>query len=159
MGWDPKTYLAFGAERTRPAADLLARVPLGRPRRVADHGCGPGNSTTLLRARWPAAEIDAIDFAPEMLADERKSGVDPRSLQAGIAEWTQYEPYDVIDSNAALQWLGDRAGLLPRLVSLIRPGRVLAVQVPCNFAEHCHVLLRRAVSDPRWSGALKEVHD
>ena len=73
MGWDPKTYLAYGAERTRPAADLLARVPLERPRRVADLGCGPANSTALLRARWPDAEIDAIDFAPEMLADARKS--------------------------------------------------------------------------------------
>ena len=75
------------------------------PHRVADLGCGPGNSTALLRARWPEAEIDAIDFAPEMLADARKSGVDARFIQADIAEWTPDAPYDVIYSNAALQWL------------------------------------------------------
>ena len=159
MGWDPKTYLAFGVERTRPAYDLLARVPLEQPRRVADLGCGPGNSTALLRARWPDAEIDAIDFAPEMLADARKSGVDARFIQADIAQWTPDAPYDVIYSNAALQWLGNHESLLPRLVSLVRPGGVLAVQVPRNFDEHCHVLIRRAVSDPRWSGALKDVRD
>jgi trans-aconitate 2-methyltransferase len=159
MGWDPKTYLAFGAERTRPAADLLARVPMPEPRRVADLGCGPGNSTALLRARWPKAEIDAIDFAPEMLADARKSGVDARFIEADIATWAPDETYDVIYSNAALQWLADHETLLPRLLSFVRPGGVLAVQVPRNFEEHCHVLLRQAVADPRWRHELKDVRD
>lgn len=159
MGWDPKTYLAFGAERTRPAADLLARVPVAEPGRVADLGCGPGNSTALLRARWPEAEIDAIDFAPEMLADARKSGVDARFIEADIASWTPDHSYDVIYSNAALQWLADHEVLLPRLLSFVRPGGVLAVQVPRNFEEHCHVLLRQAVSDLRWRDALKDVRD
>jgi trans-aconitate 2-methyltransferase len=159
MGWDPKTYLAFGAERTRPAADLLARVPVDKPRRVADLGCGPGNSTALLRARWPEAEIDAIDFAPEMLADARKSGVDARFIEADIARWTPDNSYDVIYSNAALQWLGDHETLLSRLLSFVRPGGVLAVQVPRNFEEHCHVLLRQAVSDSRWREELKDVRD
>jgi trans-aconitate 2-methyltransferase len=159
MGWDPKTYLAFGAERTRPAADLLARVPVDKPRRVADLGCGPGNSTALLRARWPEAEIDAVDFAPEMLADARKSGVDARFIEADIARWTPDETYDVIYSNAALQWLGDHETLLPRLLSFVKPGGALAVQVPRNFEEHCHVLLRRAVADPRWRDQLKDVRD
>lgn len=159
MGWDPKTYLAFGAERTRPAADLLARIPLERPHRVADLGCGPGNSTALLRARWPDAEIDAIDFAPEMLADARKGGIDARFIQADIAAWTPEDGYDVIYSNAALQWLPDHERLLPRLLSFVRPGGMFAVQVPRNFEEHCHVLLRQAVSDPRWSAELKEVRD
>ena len=159
MGWDPKTYLAYGAERTRPAADLLARVPLQQPRRVADLGCGPGNSTALLRARWPEAEIDGIDYAPEMLAEARKSGVDARFIRADIAAWTPQESYDVIYSNAALQWLTDHERLLPRLLSFVRPGGCLAVQVPHNFKEHCHVLIRQAVADPRWRDELKDVRD
>jgi trans-aconitate 2-methyltransferase len=159
MGWDPKTYLAFGAERTRPAADLLARVPASEPRRVADLGCGPGNSTALLRARWPEAEIDAIDFAPEMLADARMSGIDARFIEADISKWTPDEKYDVIYSNAALQWLADHETLMPRLLSFVRPGGVLAVQVPRNFEEHCHLLLRQAVRDPRWRDELKDVRD
>ena len=159
MGWDPKTYLAFGAERTRPAADLLARVPHEQPRRVADLGCGPGNSTALIRTRWPKAQIDAVDFAPEMLADARAGGVDAQFIQADIATWTPDERYDVIYSNAALQWLGNHEGLLPRLVSFLAPGGALAVQVPRNFEEHCHVLLRRAVADPRWREQMKDVRD
>ena len=159
MAWDPKTYLAFGAERTRPAADLLARVPLASPRRVADLGCGPGNSTALLRARWPDAEIDGIDVSPEMLRDARKAGVDARFIEADLASWTPDAPYDVIYSNAALQWLGEHETLLPRLRSYLAPGGVLAVQVPRNFEERCHVLIREAVADPRWADKLKDVRD
>lgn len=159
MAWDPKTYLAFGAERTRPAADLLARVPLVSPRRVADLGCGPGNSTQLLRARFPDAEIDGIDVSPEMLRDARKEGIDARFIEADIASWTPDAPYDVIYSNAALQWLGDHETLLPRLLSYLAPGGVLAVQVPRNFDERCHVLIREAVADPRWADKMKDVRD
>ena len=55
MTWDPDIYLKFGSERTRPALELLARVPIATPERVIDLGCGPGNSTALLAARWPDA--------------------------------------------------------------------------------------------------------
>jgi trans-aconitate 2-methyltransferase len=159
MAWDPKTYLAFGAERTRPAADLLARVPLQAPGRIADLGCGPGNSTALLRARWPDAEIDAIDCSPEMLKDARESGVSARFLEADIARWTPQAPYDLLFSNAALQWVPGHETLLPRLFSFVRPGGALAVQVPRNFDEFCHRLIREAVADSRWSDGLKEVRD
>jgi len=159
MAWDPATYLAFGAERTRPAADLLARIPLASPKRVVDLGCGPGNSTALLRARWPEAAIDAIDFSSEMLKDARKSGADARFIEADIAEWTPDAPYDVVYSNAALQWVGDHETLVPRLLSFVAPGGVLAIQVPRNFDEPCHQLIREAVGDPRWAKKLADVRD
>ena len=142
-----------------PASDLLAHVPLDAPKRVADLGCGPGNSTALLRARWPNAEIDGIDLSAEMLRDARASGVDARFLQADLANWTPEEPYDVIYSNAALQWLGDHETLLPRLFSYVAPGGALAVQVPRNFDELCHRLIREAVGDPRWAAQLRDVRD
>jgi trans-aconitate 2-methyltransferase len=159
MAWDPKTYLAFGAERTRAASDLLARVPLDAPKRVADLGCGPGNSTALLRARWPDAEIDAIDQSPEMLRDARASGVEARFIAADIAQWNPDGLYDVIYSNAALQWLGDHERLIPRLFSFVAPGGVLAIQVPRNYDEVCQVLVREAVADPRWADRLRDVRD
>ena len=159
MAWDPKIYLAFEAERTRPASELLARIALGAPRRVADLGCGPGNSTALLRARWPNAEIDGIDLSPEMLSDARASGIDARFIAADIAQWEPDAPYDVVYSNAALQWLGDHEKLFPRLFSFVAPGGVLAIQVPRNYDEVCQVLVREAVNDPRWADRLKGVRD
>lgn len=159
MAWDPKTYLSFGAERTRPAAELLARVPLQTAARVADLGCGPGNSTALLRARWPEAEIDGIDSSVEMLSEARASGLDAHLIQADIAQWTPQAPYDVIYSNAALQWLGNHDTLFPRLLRFLRPGGVLAVQVPRNSDERCDRIIQQAIGDPRWAAKLEGVRD
>lgn len=159
MAWDPKTYLAFGSERTRAASDLLARIALAAPRRVADLGCGPGNSTALLRTRWPDAQIDGIDLSPEMLGEARANGIDANFIAANIAQWRPDGLYDVIYSNAALQWLGDHEVLFPRLFSFVAPGGVLAIQVPRNYDEVCQVLVREVVADPRWAEQLKEARD
>jgi trans-aconitate 2-methyltransferase len=59
--WDPGTYLRFGTERARPFFDLVSRVQAETPGFVADLGCGPGNLTASLAARWPAARVLGVD--------------------------------------------------------------------------------------------------
>jgi trans-aconitate 2-methyltransferase len=159
MAWDPKIYMGFGNERTRPAAELLARVPVERPRSVADLGCGPGNSTALLAARWPDADLEGIDSSPEMLEGARKSGVPARWTLADVAQWTPDAPRDMVYSNATLQWLPDHAALLPRLMSHVAAGGVFAFQVPRNFTEPCHVLIREVAQGGPWAAKLKNVRD
>jgi trans-aconitate 2-methyltransferase len=66
-GWQPTSYLRFARERTQPSVDLVSRVDLRDPERILDIGCGPGNSTAVLRSRWPGAEITGIDNSPEMI--------------------------------------------------------------------------------------------
>ena len=63
--WDPAAYLRFDDERSRPFADLLARVGADRPRAVVDLGCGPGTLTAALAARWPDATVEGVDSSPE----------------------------------------------------------------------------------------------
>lgn len=159
MTWDPNTYLAFDEERTRPARELLARIALEHPARVADLGCGPGNSTALLAARWPNAELEGIDSSTEMLAEARKSSYPAHWIEADIATWNPESPYDVIFSNAALQWVGDHVRLLPQIAERLNTGGIFAFQVPRNFDEPCHTLIHEVAQDPRWRDKLENVRD
>jgi trans-aconitate 2-methyltransferase len=159
MNWNPQTYLQFGGPRTRPAADLLARIPAEAPGRVIDLGCGPGNSTALLAARWPQAELEGLDSSHAMLAEAAASGVPARWVLADLAQWTAATPYDVIYSNATFQWLDDQQVLLPRLMGFVAPGGVFAFQVPVNFHAPSHALMRDVAADLRWSARLAGVRD
>lgn len=157
MSWDPKTYLAFASERTRPAAELLSRISCTEPRLVADLGCGPGNSTALLATRWPNAELEGVEPSVAMLAEAKRSGVRARWTNADVATWTPEAPCDVIFSNATFQWLGDHDTLLPHLLALVADGGTFAFQVPRNFDEPSHVLMREVASEESWRSKLSAV--
>ena len=159
QGWDAGQYLRFADERTRPALDLLARLDLAPPRRAIDLGCGPGNSTALLRERWPDAEIAGLDSSPDMLAAARRDypGID--FIAGDIAEWAPAEPCDLVFSNAALQWVGDHARLLPRLLAAVAPGGALAVQMPRNHDFETHALMRRVAAEGPWRDRLAGARD
>ncbi|HEV2562460.1 MAG TPA: trans-aconitate 2-methyltransferase [Rhizomicrobium sp.] len=159
MAWDPKIYMSFGAERTRAAAELLARIALDAPSRVADLGCGPGNSTALLAARWPQARVEGVDNSPEMLAEARASGIPAQWREGDVSGWTPDAPQDVIYSNATLHWLPDHAHLLPRLMSHLAPGGWFALQVPRNFSEPCHTLIHDVANAGPWAAKLQNVRD
>jgi trans-aconitate 2-methyltransferase len=159
MTWDPKTYLAFEAERTRPAGELLARVANENPRWVIDLGCGPGNSTALLAARWPEAELEGLDNSAEMLAQAAASGVRAQWIEASVSDWSSGASYDVIFANAAFQWVEDHEVLLPRLMSFLSPKGTLAFQVPRNFEEPCHTILRELADQPRYKAKVARVRN
>jgi trans-aconitate 2-methyltransferase len=159
MVWNPQTYLAFADERTRPAAELLARVPDVAPARVIDLGCGPGNSTALLRSRWPDAKIEGLDSSPDMLAQAAKAGVAADWIEGDVATWSASAPYDVIFSNATFQWLGDHQALLPRLMGFVETGGSFAFQVPHNMDAPSHALMRETAASGPWSRKLANVRE
>jgi trans-aconitate 2-methyltransferase len=154
MAWDPDVYLKFASERTRPAIELLARVPPDTPRRVIDLGCGPGNSTALLAARWPHAQIEGLESSSEMLAKARASGVRATWVECDVESWSSAESYDLVFSNAALHWVSDHATLLPRLMDRVAGGGALAFQVPANFDAPSHVLMREVANEGPWAERL-----
>ena len=122
MSWDPDVYMKFANERTRPAMELLARVPLTAPKRVIDLGCGPGNSTALLATQWPNAEIEGLESSPEMLAKARDSCVRATWTLGEVEGWSPAAPHDVVFSNAALQWMTRPADVVAGVRRALRPG-------------------------------------
>jgi trans-aconitate 2-methyltransferase len=150
MSWSPEDYLRFADERTRPAAELLARVPVGRPRRVLDVGCGPGNSTALLAARYPEAEIVGLDSSPEMIAAARKSLPEAEFVLADIAAYEPRAAFDLVFANAVLHWVPDHAAVAVRLLAACPAGGALAFQVPDNLNEPAHMLMAAVSRGGRW---------
>ena len=150
--WNASQYLQFADERTRPCRDLAARVGVESPRSVIDLGCGPGNSTAVLRDRWPAAQIIGLDSSPEMIEAARKSEPAGRWELADIDQWASAGPeqFDVVFSNAAMQWVADHRAIFPKLAGRVKPGGALAVQMPGNLDEAAHTLMRELAASPAW---------
>lgn len=157
--WDAGQYLRFADERTRPAADLVGRIDLDAPRHIVDLGCGPGNSTAVLRARWPEADITGIDTSAEMLDQARRSEPSIHFAVGDIAAWRPDAPGDLVFSNAALQWVGDHERLIPRLFDGVAPGGQLAVQMPRNHDFATHRLMRQVAAEGPWRDRLAGARD
>lgn len=141
--WDVAAYAHFRDLRLRPALDLLGSVPALGSGDVIDLGCGNGAAAQALGARFGDRRIIGVDASAAMLA---QAGGYAATVRADIADWTPDTPPALIFSNAVLHWLGDHAGLLPRLASLLAPGGVLAVQMPRQFDAPSHRLLRETAS-------------
>lgn len=154
MRWSPGQYLRFADARLRPALDLLARLGDSEPRRIVDLGCGAGNVTRLLAERWPAAAVIGVDSDVGMLARAASTPSAVGWQQADIASWRADTSPDLLFSNAALHWLPDHGRLLPELVGQLSPDGVLAVQVPANFGEPAHRILRQLAAEAGWRDAL-----
>jgi trans-aconitate 2-methyltransferase len=154
--WNPEQYARFAAERAQPFRDLVARLPEGAVRFAADLGCGTGELTRTLRARWKEARIWGVDHSAEMLARAEAGPADPKLefVRADLCAWQPPHPLDRVVSNAALQWVPDHGAVLARLASLLAPGGWLGVQVPNNYDEPAYRAITELAGSSRWAGRL-----
>lgn len=151
--WNAKAYRRFETERSRPAADLLARVPAGARHSIVDLGCGPGNSTELLAERYPEGEIVGLDSSPDMLASARARLPRLAFAEGDIAHW-RGGPADLVFANAVLHWVPDHIAVMARLARQLAPSGCLAAQMPDNENEPTHALMREIAAEPRFRDAL-----
>jgi trans-aconitate 2-methyltransferase len=149
--WSANQYLKFEDERTRPPRDLIAQIPLERAERVVDLGCGPGNSTELLVARYPDAEVTGLDSSPNMLAQARERLPKCAFIQADLITWTPPARTDLLFANASFQWLPDHQAVLRRMLQALPEGGVLAVQMPDNLNEPALALMDKVAGQGPWA--------
>lgn len=151
MKWDPQQYLAYADERGRPFADLVCRIGAEQPGAVVDLGCGPGNLTATLAARWPTARVVGIDSSEAMVA-RAPAGERLEFVVGDLRDWAAgEEAVDVLVSNAALQWVPGHLALLPQLASRVATGGWFAFQVPGNFGQPSHTIRAELAAQPPYA--------
>lgn len=154
--WNANQYQKFSSERDRPFFDLLTRVQKPDAKNVADLGCGTGSLTAKLLEKFPIAHVVGVDSSAQML--EKSATLNHENLEfvlADLSTWQPEKPLSVIVSNAALQWLKDHETLIPNLANLLEADGILAVQMPINFEQPSHTILRDLTSRKTWKPHLK----
>jgi trans-aconitate 2-methyltransferase len=152
--WNAGQYLKFEDDRTRPARDLLAQVPLSQVKTAIDLGCGPGNSTELLVNRYPEARVIGIDSSNDMLRQARARLPQCTFIEADLETWTPAEPAELLFANAVFQWVPDHPTVMLRSIERLPEGGVLAVQMPDNTREPSHILMRE-LTGPEFAEAAR----
>ncbi len=156
--WKPELYARFRAERSRPFFDLLAMAVPRPGMRVLDLGCGTGELTAEAHKRLGARTTLGIDSSPAML--EKAAPLAGGGLSFAQGDIARFEDpagkgFDLVLSNAALHWVPDHPGLLPRLVRLLAPGGQLVVQVPANQTHVSHRTANEVAREEPFATALR----
>jgi trans-aconitate 2-methyltransferase len=157
VAFEPDQYLRFAAERRAPFDDLLALVRPVPGGRVVDLGCGSGELTRALHDKVGAASTLGLDAAPAMLAKAKAHAGGGLAFEEGdIADFLAKNPapFDVVFSNAALQWLPDIGAAIASAAALVAPNGQLAIQVPQNFEHASHQTASFVAREPRFAKAL-----
>lgn len=140
MNWDPQQYNKFKLERARPFFDLLNMIERSKPITSAvDLGCGTGELTAHLASELKTESVLGLDNSEAMLTESSKytrRGL-TFSLQS-IADFAPKDPFDLVFTNAALQWLPDHESLFPKVLGWVKSGGQVACQMPFNFGHPSH---------------------
>lgn len=146
--WSSSQYLLFENQRNQPAIDLIKRISGTSPEVIADLGCGPGNSTNLLRQAFPQAKVVGFDNSSDMIRKAREQYPELEFIPKDLRELTGQ--YDLLFSNACLQWVPEHKTLIPKLLSHLNPGGVFAAQFPMNNAEPLYQIINAVADEARW---------
>lgn len=154
--WSPEKYLKFKKQRTQPAIDLANRVRDRNSETIVDIGCGPGNSTAVLKAVFPNANILGIDSSDSMIQKAKQEHSDIEFAVCSAENLCG--SYDLLFSNACLQWIPDHKELIPMLMDKLNDRGTLAVQMPMNLDEPLFRIISQVSAAPKWSSVFKDVY-
>lgn len=154
MPWNPDLYQKFQSERSAPFFDLLGLVNVRADLKVVDLGCGSGELTRQLAEALPNSHVTGLDSSPQMLDKAASNATSNLVFQLGDQS-TLTGDWDLIFSNAALQWSENHEELIPRLFERLRPGGQIAVQVPSNHNHISHQIYRETAEEEVFKSVLQ----
>jgi len=159
MPWNPEVYNQFKNIRYKPFFDLMDLISSESLDKAVDIGCGTGEQTKILSEKFENADFLGIDPSPQML--EKSKGFERNNLtikQATVEEFiasNSNQKWDLIFSNAALQWSDNHETLFPQLISLLSDNGQFAVQMPMQNDNLLNKLLLELVREKPYSDYLQ----
>lgn len=157
--WNPDLYLKFDKERIQPSIDLVSRIKIDNPSRIIDIGCGPGNSTQVLFQAWPDAMIIGVDNSPAMIEKAKKDYPNQNWVILDAGKDEIQGTFDIIFSNATIQWIPNHADLLKKLHAILDEKGLIAIQIPLFWDMPIGKAIIKTAGDNRWVSATKGVKE
>jgi trans-aconitate 2-methyltransferase len=155
--WNPDQYLKYRNERTQPSIDLISRIKFSNPEKIIDIGCGPGNSTQMLVQRWPNSKVTGIDNSPAMIQKAKNDFPLQEWKIIDASNINTDEKYDIVFSNATIQWIPDHERLLQKFKMLLAANGVVAVQIPLFWDMPLGKSILVISQNERWGNLISEV--
>ncbi len=155
--WNPEQYERFKNERSQPFFDLMDLLdPAVKIESAIDLGCGTGELTRLLHERFRISRTTGMDSSVNMIEKAQKQLSAGLRFEIGdIEKFQAPTAYDLIFSNAALQWCGHHPELFSRLKNSLKPGGQLLVQMPMNFDYPTHTTADRVAAQEPFHSILQ----
>lgn len=149
MPWNPEIYNKFKNIRYQPFYDLIDFIKPMDAMNAIDLGCGTGEQTAILADKFPNATFLGVDSSDEMLEQSKSLEADNLHFKKATTEATinSGEKWDLIFSNAALQWSNDHETLFPKLIELINTKGQFAVQMPVQSENKLNKILLELVHE------------
>jgi len=158
MPWNPEIYNKFKNIRYQPFYDLAEFIEPVSGMKAIDLGCGTGEQTAILADKFKEADFLGVDSSAEMLEKSKVLATDRLHFRKSTTEETlaSGEKWDLIFSNAALQWSNDHATLFPELIQLLNSKGQFAVQMPVQPENKLNEILAELVDEEPFKSYLKD---
>lgn len=157
--WNPDLYLKFNKERIQPSIDLVSRIAINNPKYIVDIGCGPGNSTQILVERWPQARVIGLDNSPSMIEKAQKDYPNQEWYVLDAGKDIILDTFDVVFSNATIQWIPNHEKLLGKMDVWLKPKGVLAIQIPMFWDMPIGNAILKVAEEDRWIALTSSVKE
>jgi trans-aconitate 2-methyltransferase len=157
--WNPDLYLKYNNERIQPSIDLVSHIDIENPSKIIDIGCGPGNSTQILVRRFPEAQITGLDSSPAMIEKAKTDYPDMEWLLADAGKDEIPGKYDIVFSNATIQWIPDHKKLIKKFHSLLNEGGLIAIQLPLFNEMQISEAIKRTADNRGWNNLFSGTYN
>ncbi|MTH16561.1 methyltransferase domain-containing protein [Flavobacterium sp. LC2016-01] len=157
MPWNPEIYNKFKDIRFKPFVDLMELIEPAASGNAIDLGCGTGEQSIFLAEKFKELNFLGVDSSAEMLLKSKAFETENLHFQQATIEGiaNSDKKWDLVFSNAALQWSDHHEVLFPKLIDSLNSGGQFAVQMPVQKENTLNKLLYEVADEEPFKSYLK----